>query len=292
MKTEKDLNHLKQEYLETPIPKELDSLVQDTIQIGIKRRHKHKNKYLKVVTSMAACLVLAINISPTFADTLSEIPGLEGIIKVINLRDYKVQEDTYEANISIPQVEGFDNVELQEQLNEHLNKQGEEVYQEFLKVAEEWKKVDSAAHYSLDMNYEIVTDTEEIFVLKVIKTEIIASANQQVRFYVVDKQKEVGVTLPGLFKDDKYIEVISDYIRGQMAKEMEADENKAYWILESDFAKFESIDENQKFYINEKGQLVIYFDKYEVAPGYMGASEFIIPTEVIETILIDHNLVK
>lgn len=292
MKTEKDLNRLKQEYVDISIPKELDNVVHDALQVGLKRRHRNKSKYLKVVTSMAACLVLAINISPTFADTLSEIPGLEGIIKVINLRDYKVQEDNYEASISIPQVEGFENVQLQDKLNQQLNRQGEEVYQEFLKVAEEWKKVDSAAHYSLDMNYEVVTNNEEVFVLKVMKTEIMASANQQVRFYVIDKQREVGITLPSLFNDNTYIKIITDYIKEQMAEEMKADEGKVYWILENDFAKFESIDANQKFYINEQGQLVIFFDKYEVAPGYMGASEFIIPTEVIQTILTNHDLIK
>ena len=37
---------------------------------------------------------------------------------------------------------------------------------------------------------------------------------------------------------------------------------------------FEGITENQKFYVNENGNVVIVFDKYEIAPGYMGMPEF------------------
>lgn len=32
--------------------------------------------------------------------------------------------------------------------------------------------------------------------------------------------------------------------------------------------------EDNKFYINEAGNLVIVFEKYEVAPGFMGQQEF------------------
>ncbi|OJT72202.1 anti-sigma factor, partial [Clostridioides difficile] len=33
---------------------------------------------------------------------------------------------------------------------------------------------------------------------------------------------------------------------------------------------------------NKNGNLVISFDEYEVAPGYMGAVEFVIPNKVIK----------
>ena len=37
---------------------------------------------------------------------------------------------------------------------------------------------------------------------------------------------------------------------------------------------FQSVDENTKFYINKDGNPVVCFEKYEVAPGYMGFQEF------------------
>ena len=35
-----------------------------------------------------------------------------------------------------------------------------------------------------------------------------------------------------------------------------------------------------KFYINEKGRIVIVFEKYEIAPGYMGTQEFEIDKQI------------
>ena len=40
---------------------------------------------------------------------------------------------------------------------------------------------------------------------------------------------------------------------------------------------FESIDEDQTFYLNQAGNAVVVFEKYEIAPGYMGMQEFEIP---------------
>ena len=40
---------------------------------------------------------------------------------------------------------------------------------------------------------------------------------------------------------------------------------------------FQSIAADQKFYINAGGNPVVIFEKYEIAPGYMGQQEFEIP---------------
>lgn len=51
--------------------------------------------------------------------------------------------------------------------------------------------------------------------------------------------------------------------------------------------KFEAISPDENFYISESGALTLVFDKYEVAPGYMGALEFEIPTEEIRDVIKD-----
>ena len=35
--------------------------------------------------------------------------------------------------------------------------------------------------------------------------------------------------------------------------------------------------EDQSFYINERGNPVVVFAKYQIAPGYMGIQEFEVP---------------
>ena len=91
------------------------------------------------------------------------------------------------------------------------------------------------------------------------------------------------LTLPGLFKDDAdYVSVISEYITSEM-KRLNAEENGMFFIdgEENDFDGFKEIKPDQNFYINENGNIVICFDKYEVAAGAQGSPEFEIPNDLI-----------
>ena len=47
-----------------------------------------------------------------------------------------------------------------------------------------------------------------------------------------------------------------------------------YYTLEQFGMEFTSISDDQTFYLNEAGNPVIVFDKYEIAPGAYGAMEF------------------
>ena len=60
--------------------------------------------------------------------------------------------------------------------------------------------------------------------------------------------------------------------------------NMVYWTEEESKINvaFRQIAEDQNFYFNADGDLVIVFGKYEVAPGYMGCPEFTIPLQVYE----------
>ena len=45
------------------------------------------------------------------------------------------------------------------------------------------------------------------------------------------------------------------------------------------------IKKDQPFYINDKGELVICFDEYEVAPGSAGLVEFVIPSNIVSKLM-------
>ncbi len=61
-------------------------------------------------------------------------------------------------------------------------------------------------------------------------------------------------------------------MRAQMKKK---DSSKAYF-LDDDQSEgdFKQIKDDADFYISDNGELTFVFDKYEVAPGYMGLVEF------------------
>lgn len=136
-----------------------------------------------------------------------------------------------------------------------------------------------------------MTDTSTILSIRRTIQRTEASGYIQNRYVSIDKENQVLITLKSLFKNDQYLHVISDNIKEQMKQQMKADPNKIYMITDEDIDPFTQIDPNQQFYISEDHQLVIAFDEYEVAPGYMGAVEFKIPTKAILDILVGNRYI-
>ena len=140
---------------------------------------------------------------------------------------------------------------------------------------------------NVELDYSVITDNDRLFSIRFDQLLIMASGAQMVKIYHIDKQTGELLNLAGLFKEGAdYVTPISENIKEQMRELMAADESMMYF-LDSDIPEndFQSVKEDNTFYINEKGKLTIVFDEYEVAPGYMGSVEFKIPTEVVEDLV-------
>ena len=87
-----------------------------------------------------------------------------------------------------------------------------------------------------------------------------------------------------MFEGSDYINVISENIINQMRERTKKDPTDVYWI-DGEIDTFTKIKKDQGFYINDKNELVICFDKYEVAPGSSGLVEFVIPNEVTKELM-------
>ena len=90
---------------------------------------------------------------------------------------------------------------------------------------------------------------------------------------------EYGLSEPDCFTVEE-IEAISREIISQMEMRMREMGETYYIRSEENSAGFEQIAENQPFYINGDGQLVIVFEAGMVAPIEQGAIEFVIPASV------------
>ena len=137
--------------------------------------------------------------------------------------------------------------------------------------------------------YEVKRSDEEVFSLQVEYFWAAGGSDTQRKFYNVDQRTGQLITLEALFADGSdYLTVINDYLIAQMRAETREDGRSIYWVNDDDVAadRFTGIGADHGFYINEAGKLVIAFDKYEVAPGYVGTPEFEIPTEVIADMLV------
>jgi hypothetical protein len=289
------LNESKKQYDDIEIPTELQQVVSKSIQNAKKEQSRKMPSFKKFgigFVAAAAIFIASVNINPALAQSLSTVPILGSIVQVISIQEITIDEDTYNADLKVPNVTGLTNKELENSLNEKYIAENKALYESFQKEMEALKEV-GGGHLGVVSTYEVVTDTDEILSISRYEANIVGSSSTTMRTDTIDKKNEVLITLPSLFKDDQgYIETISTYIKGEMTKQMAEDEMNMYWIASEEEIGFESIRPDQTFSITADHKLTISFDKYEVAPGYMGVITFEIPTDVIKDELISDYYIK
>lgn len=307
MKDER-LNNMKQDYEEIRIPKEL----RERVDAGIwqakaeqKKEEKRMKKnsrvsgFVKAAGGAAVAAMLAITVMANsgagIAHAMSKIPVISAIAEVVTFREYQDTTNDMTADVKVPEVavkneDGTVNEETTQEINKSIEDYTNEIIAQY---EADVKAAAGEGMQSVDVEYEVITDSDRLFSIRFDKLLVMASGEQTVKIYHVDKQTGKMIKLSGLFKEDAdYIAPITENIKTQMKEQMAADENITYWLdSETPEWDFQSITEDSTFYINEDGRLVIVFNEYEVAPGYMGSVEFEIPTEVIQDI-VQENFVK
>ena len=295
------LEKLKREYMNIPIPEELDFVVRKALkesEVNRMRRKSHMNRIRIAAASVAAVftvLIVGANTSQVFAATLSKVPVVGSIVKVLTFREYAVNEGTFNADIKVPAIQGTENKTLENSLNEKYLEEGKSLYEGFNADMEELKK-NGGGHLGVDSGYEVKTDTDRILSIGRYTVNTVGSSSTTMKYDTIDKKNEILITLPSLFKDDSYVDIISENIKKQMVEQNKADSDQYYWVegieQDSSMELFDKIAKDQNFYINPEGKLVISFDKYEVAPGYMGVVEFVIPTDILSDVLVSNEYIK
>lgn len=280
------LKELEKQYKDVPIPKELDAIVEASLNKQPQKRKKRSPKWLFSSVAAAALFTAGLNVSPTMARNLADIPVLGSVVEVLTFVNYELEEESYSANIEVPTINS-ESTEITA-LNEKYAAEGKVLYEQF---SAEMKEMEQAGggYLGVDSGYIVQTDTEQILSVGRYVSETAGSSSTVMKYDTIDKQEEIVITLPSLFKDERYISLISDYIIEQMRQDMDS-----YWISDAgiqDENSFTTIKANQNFYITEEGKLVIVFDEYEVAPGSMGVVEFEIPTEVLEGVLVSNQYI-
>lgn len=285
------LKDLEKIYQKTEVPENLEFHVRKSIRSGImKKRIQKVNSIAVVILAGFIALGGLVNVNKNVAMAMSQLPVIGKAVEVLSFRFDLVDEAGVYADVEAPVVEGLENEVLQNTLNEKYLEEAEALYNEFM--ADMGDIIESGGHLGVNSGYEVKTDTDQMLSIGRYVVNTVGSSSTTYEYDTIDKVNGVLITLPGLFKDTQYINVISEYLIEEMKTEMAEDEDKVYWVMDDDFAIFEAIDPNQQFYITESGKLVLSFDKYEIAPGYMGVIEFEIPTELIENLLVGDAYIK
>lgn len=145
-------------------------------------------------------------------------------------------------------------------------------------------------YQTLRFLHRTITDTPDWYCMEVFCYTASADGFEQVNHFTINKKTGERVELEDLFyAGADYITPISEEIISQMRARMKENPEVEYWIdseddPESDFSR---IREDQDFYIDDEGRLVICFNELEAAPMSMGTVEFIIPDKVLAPIRIN-----
>lgn len=149
-------------------------------------------------------------------------------------------------------------------------------------------------YVAMDTDYQIFRNDDRLFTVCFETTINVGGSSQYSRYLTLDKQTGNLLELENLFQPGSdYIGIISQDILRQMTDQVENGEAD-YFIpggIWSEDECFKEIQADQNFYINDADQLVIVFDEYEVAPGSMGRPEFIIPTDILQAILLQPSCI-
>ncbi|MFQ9510870.1 MAG: RsiV family protein [Lachnospiraceae bacterium] len=290
---------MKREYENIPIPENLHSKVEASIRKAkIENRKARKLRWHKgigtTVAAAAVLLVVLVNTNQNVAMAMEQIPVLGDLMKAITFRTYEDKKGYFEAKVDVPQIiideSDGDSVTAVDKANQEIKKYTEEIIEQYNK---DYEATGGAGKEDVTTTYEVIVNNDHLFTLRIDTSILMAGSNQFSKFYHIDKKNDRLLNLKDLFKENSdYINRISNNIKEQMRANTKRDSNLQYFIdTEYPNLNFKTIKPDQNFYINENGQLVIQFDKYEAAPGYMGVVEFEIPTDVISDILVSNEFI-
>lgn len=103
------------------------------------------------------------------------------------------------------------------------------------------------------------------------ENETRATGYYQMFYYNIDLDTGKDITLKEWFGSN-YKKIIADEVQKQINT---WDDEKKFYLWE-DLDLEDLINEDTQFYINDKDQVVVFFNKYELGAGAMGTPEFVI----------------
>ena len=272
-------------YEETPLPEELEFAVSRAIREGEKKRRGRRALRRSLMSTLAgcACFALLVNASPTFAQAVSEVPVLGDLARVFTAEEYSISDRERLIDVRLPALDLPDSTDLEQRINTEIRTRIEEVLQEAEDRARETRDAyvetggdpDDFMPVIITVDYEVKCQNDQYLSFLLTKTETRATAYTEVYAYNIDLEAGREIDLKDLLGPN-WRQIVDQVVTDEIARQ-QTDPDKIYF--EPGEGGFEGVRDDQPFYLDESGQPVVFFEKYEIAPGYMGMPEFTIPME-------------
>jgi len=271
---------MNKKYDDIIIPKELEIMINNTI----KREKNNKKLWTSLATTAAALIIFttSLNVSPTFAESLKDIPVIKNIAAVLTFTSFETESEELSGNITVPEVI-IEDTNLDEYINETIQTQVSKVLEEAQINAEEYKQAYldtggteedfSQKNMTVSVDYEIFMQDEDYLSFRVYSHESLAAVYASNLYFTIDLKEQKLLTLEDLLGSD-YTTVMTTTVLEEIEKDVTENPNKYFDGYKSpDFEVRDDID----FYLTADHKLMIVFQKYELAPGVYGRLEFEIP---------------
>lgn len=214
-------------------------------------------------------------------------------IHFITKLEYYSRLGNYEAEVTAPEIKGMADVELQKSLNDYIKSVAYDVIDQFEDNARAvlFDFPDESPYFSANYYFDFPTDTDSVLTLALHYSTVAGSSSNSTSFFNFNKQTRELILMENYFiPGSEASNLLRDEILRQMREQMADSGDEMYWIDENSDESdtklnwgdlLSNVGNNNLYKIDENGDLVIVFEKYDVAPGYMGNPEFVIPTDVV-----------
>ena len=287
------MDKMKRQYQSQPVPDKLHRRLDDAL--AFRRRRQKVLRWARRIggSGVAAMLALCIvaNTSAAAAQALSGIPVLGTLVHIFTFRQYEDSRNGVEIKLQTPHISGLGDPEAERLLNEQFDAYADQLIAQYEADVAAMEGLDEG-HESIESTYKVCVDNDRQLTIGMSTTILMAGSMQANTFYNIDKQTGLLVPLSGLFLPDAdYVSVLSEKVIAQMREQMAQSDIIEYFI-DTDMPElnFTAIRPDQPYYVDSSGDLVLSFDKYEAAPGFMGAFTMTIPAGELTDIILPGGL--
>ncbi|OUN02130.1 DUF3298 domain-containing protein [Flavonifractor sp. An92] len=273
------LNRARARYQSTELPPELSFAVASALREGERRRACRRAIRRSLGGGLAACLCfcLLVNGSPAFAAALADVPVLGQLARIVTVESYQINDRDHLIDVRLPALTDTGDTDLEQRINTEIHKSIDQVLDEAEERAREAReafvetggKAEDFMPIIIDVDYEVKCSNGQYLSFVITKTETLASAYTEYYLYNLDLTTGTELTLPDLLGPD-WREQCDEAVRNGIAQS----ELEGGVFFAPGEGGFETVSDDQKFFLNADGDVVLLFEKYELAPGYMGAQEF------------------
>lgn len=276
------LDDLKREYESIEIPKDLDEIINKTIVSNTNLRKKKKFTTLVSSAAALALLVLPLNLIPSFANSLSEIPVIADIARVFTIKTYIKQSENIELDVTQVALTDLSDKNYQDKINSVIEEKIEVSLSEATLRAAEYKEayIETGGseesfkekNMKVKVDYKIYSNSNNVLSFLVFSHESLAAVYAEYSYYNINVENNTNITLSDLLGDD-FQAIITSSVLNDINYQKEKGEILFFDNVNSpDFTVRSDID----FYINNNNDLVLVFEKYEIAAGSFGRLEYTI----------------